>query len=612
MMDIDHIDPNMEGRMESLDFYARAVVRLLWKRHDEAQEVVLRQFSMIYSSQIQKVPMPVGPSFRGLDMSGETCLVAGGAGGLGREVVKFLIQRGARMVVVGRKKSNDLRFPMVSGAEYFQVDISEPEPLRQIVEQVTPTNIFHLAGVLEDGKLKGLTWEHFESVLKPKVYGAQHLHDLSTEAKSFIMFSTMASILPFPRQMNHAAANAFLDLLAHERRSNRLPGLAINWGLWMEVGAAVSGNALDVGRKQGMRAMSNQEARLWCLARFSQKHLRCLGFCLFPKASSMLGFSFSCLTAWGSDLARTVVCGRRGCKGKERKGKEGKGRERKGKEGKGRQRKGQEGKGRERKGNEGKRKGKEGKRKEKGRERKGKEGKGRERKGKEGKGRERKGKEGKGWERKGKEGKGWERKGQEGEGRERMGKEGKGKGKEGKGRERKGKEGKGRERKGNEGKRKGKEGKRKGKGRERKGKEGKGRERKGKEGKGRERKGKEGKGMESKGKDGKGWERKGKEGKGWERKGQEGKGRDRKGKEGKGWKGRKREGKGRERKGKEGKGRERKGKEGKGWERKGKDGKGWERNGKGWERKGKEWSGRLRTAWVQGSGWKWLGRRSRW
>ena len=601
MMDIDHIDPNMEGRMESLDFYARAVVRLLWKRHDEAQEVVLRQFSMIYSSQIQKVPMPVGPSFRGLDMSGETCLVAGGAGGLGREVVKFLIQRGARMVVVGRKKSNDLRFPMVSGAEYFQVDISEPEPLRQIVEQVTPTNIFHLAGVLEDGKLKGLTWEHFESVLKPKVYGAQHLHDLSTEAKSFIRFSSMASILPFPRQMNHAAANAFLDLLAHERRSNRLPGLAINWGLWMEVGAAVSGNALDVGRKQGMRAMSNQEARLWCLARFSQKHLRCLGFCLFPKASSMLGFSFSCLTAWGSDLARTVVCGRRGCKGKERKGKEGKGRERKGKEGKGRERKGNEGK---RKGKEGK---KEGKRKEKGRkkegkgrERKGKEGKGRERKGKEGKGRERKGKEGKGRERKGKDGKGRERKGKEGKGRDRKGKEGKGwerkekgrerKGKEGKGRERKGKEGKGWERKGNEGKRRKKEGKgrkkegkrkgKEGKGRERKGKEGKGRERKGKEGKGRERKGKEGKVRERMGKDGKGRERKGKDGKGRDRKGKEGTGRERKGKDGKEGKGKGKEGKGRERKGKEGKGRERKGKEGKGWERKGKDGKGWERNGK--------------------------------
>ena len=126
----------------------------------------------------------------------------------------------------------------------------------------------------------------------------------------------------------------------------------------------------------------------------------------------MLGFSFSCLTAWGSDLARTVVCGRRGRKGKERKGRERKGRERKGKEGKGRERKGKEGKGWERKG---------------------KEGKGWERKGQEGKGRDRKGKEGKGWERKEKgKGKGRERKGKEGKGRERMGKERKRMGKEGK------------------------------------------------------------------------------------------------------------------------------------------------------------------------------------
>ena len=27
---------------------------------------------------------------------------------------------------------------------------------------------------------------------------------------------------------------------------------------------------------------------------------------------------------------------------------------------------------------------------------------------------------------------------------------------------------------------------------------------------------------------------------------------------------------------------------------------------------GEERRGRLRTAWVQGSGWKWVGRRSRW
>ena len=153
---------------------------------------------------------------------------------------------------------------------------------------------------------------------------------------------------------------------------------------------------------------------------------------LFPKASSMLGFSFSCLTAWGASCFERWCAD--GVGARERKGKEGNRRDRTGKEGKGRERKGKDGKGRERKGKKWKER-----EKGKGRERKGQERKGRERKGKEGKGRERKGKKGKERERKGKDGKGRERKGKEGKGRER-------KGKEGKGRERKGKEGKGRER----------------------------------------------------------------------------------------------------------------------------------------------------------------------
>eukprot|EP00435_Cladocopium_sp_Y103_P074254 s114_g47.t1 len=128
----------------------------------------------------------------------------------------------------------------------------------------------------------------------------------------------------------------------------------------------------------------------------------------------------------------------------------------------------------------------------------------------------------------------------------------------------------------------------------------------------------EGKGRERKGKEGKGRERKGKEGKGT---GKEGKGRERKAKE--------REGKGKEgRKGKEGKGREREWVEmgsekeplglselgcadgcgRRGW--KGVGGNGWGKGAAGHER---AWMrGRLRTAWVQGSGWTWVGKRSRW
>ena len=250
---------------------------------------------------------------------------------------------------------------------------------------------------------------------------------------------------------------------------------------------------------------------------------------------------------------------------------------------------------------------------------------------------------------KGKEGKRWERKGQEG-----MGKEGKGKGKEGKGRERKGKEGKGRERKGKDGK-----------GRERKGKDGKGTE---KDRKGRERNGADGCGRSGcKGVAGNGW---GEEAAGDERPWLRGRLRtangcgELRGRLRTAWvQGRERMGKERKRIGKEGKGMERTAADGLGareWLEmggekkplvmsdlgcadgcgrqmgaencadgcgrrgcKGVAGNGWREEAAGDERpwlRGRlrtangcgELRGRLRTAWVQRSGWKWVGRRSRW
>ena len=80
------------------------------------------------------------------------------------------------------------------------------------------------------------------TVLRPKVMGGWLLHRLLQDdpLDFFILFSSAGAILGQPGQGNYAAANAFLDALAHHRRAQGQPALSINWGAWAGKGFAAS------------------------------------------------------------------------------------------------------------------------------------------------------------------------------------------------------------------------------------------------------------------------------------------------------------------------------------------------------------------------------------
>jgi myxalamid-type polyketide synthase MxaB len=100
--------------------------------------------------------------------------------------------------------------------------------------------VIHAAGVLDDGLLLQQTTERFARVLAPKVQGAWNLHTLTRHLPLdfFVVFSSATSLFGNAGQGNHAAANVFLDALAHQRRRLGLPALSLNWGAWSEIGSA--------------------------------------------------------------------------------------------------------------------------------------------------------------------------------------------------------------------------------------------------------------------------------------------------------------------------------------------------------------------------------------
>jgi len=204
-------------------------------------------------------------------------LVTGGLSGLGLLTATRLVERGARHLwLVGRRAPTPEAQPALeamraqgAAVHTLQADMGEPAEVRRVLADVpaaTPLRgIVHSAGLLEDGALMQQTWERFVRPLGPKVDGAWALHEATRGARLdfFVFYSSIASVLGSSGQGNHAAANAFMDALAAERRAHGLPALAISWGAWSEVGAAADRRVDARVAAQGLDAITPLRGLQW-------------------------------------------------------------------------------------------------------------------------------------------------------------------------------------------------------------------------------------------------------------------------------------------------------------------------------------------------------------
>jgi phthiocerol/phenolphthiocerol synthesis type-I polyketide synthase C len=192
-----------------------------------------------------------------------TYLITGGLGALGLETARYLAGKGARhLVLLGRSEPSAGAARAVeelrtggTRVEVRSCDVSRYEDVTAVLDGIEGSmpplaGVVHAAGVLDDGLLLQLDRERFRSVAAPKAVGAWHLHraTLGHELDFFVMFSSAAALLGSPSQGNYAAANAFLDALAHHRRARGLSALSIDYGPWSEIGLAARpdrGGALD-------------------------------------------------------------------------------------------------------------------------------------------------------------------------------------------------------------------------------------------------------------------------------------------------------------------------------------------------------------------------------
>ena len=195
---------------------------------------------------------------------------------MGLEAARWLVREGARNLVLISRHAPSPK-PQAAVDELMRAgvnlaieacDVSDEarlgEVFRKIADSMPPLRgIIHAAGVLDDGVLDQQSWARFERVMAPKVRGAWNLHRLtySLNLDFFVLFSAAAGVIGSPGQGNYAAANAFMDALAHERRTVRLPALSVDWGAWAQVGMAAQLQSQDAQRwrDRGLRPIELQE-----------------------------------------------------------------------------------------------------------------------------------------------------------------------------------------------------------------------------------------------------------------------------------------------------------------------------------------------------------------
>ncbi|WP_156765174.1 beta-ketoacyl reductase, partial [Mycobacterium sp. 1245852.3] len=184
---------------------------------------------------------------------GGTALITGGTGMAGSAVARHLVERHRVPHVMLVSRSGDRADGMTelaaelrdAGASVSVVacDVGDRAAVAALVAQVPARyplrSVFHAAGVLDDAVIASLTAARMDTVLRAKVDGAWHLHELTRDLdlSAFVAFSSMAGIVGAPGQGNYAAANNFLDALAAHRHAHGLPGLSVAWGMWEESSA---------------------------------------------------------------------------------------------------------------------------------------------------------------------------------------------------------------------------------------------------------------------------------------------------------------------------------------------------------------------------------------
>jgi acyl transferase domain-containing protein len=219
---------------------------------------------------------------------GACYLVTGGLGAVGLETARWLVERGARHLLLAGRNSIPPRErwmapeaaafaeriggiqrleAMGAVVESVALDIADAAAVDDFLRQRTAAGqppirgIVHAAADTGDCLVIELDVAKLMKVLRPKLVGALLIERATRRMRLdfLILHSSLGSLLGQPGHPSYAAANAFLDALALDVRHRGRHALAVNWAAWADLGLAqTEGGQRTIGEleRRGIRSFS--------------------------------------------------------------------------------------------------------------------------------------------------------------------------------------------------------------------------------------------------------------------------------------------------------------------------------------------------------------------
>ncbi len=215
---------------------------------------------------------------------GGTYLITGGFGGIGLSIAADLMRsHGANVILLGREALPDpqdwdsylthhspadriarriraLRDLQAIGSGAVMAVAADVCNIAQMRQALAPaedrfgalTGVIHAAGHIEDGPLLTRSEAEVSRVLAPKVTGLQVLDQLFPDGmlELMVLFSSSSTVTTPAGQVDYVAANEYLNAFAASRQGAATRVVAVDWGVWAQVGMAADAMAARRGAGQ--------------------------------------------------------------------------------------------------------------------------------------------------------------------------------------------------------------------------------------------------------------------------------------------------------------------------------------------------------------------------